>query len=314
MSVRQCTFSLGLTYLLAGAVVTNDIRRHDYTLIITDPDGVNTTQTWDVVDDTTGVQAYAFTPDKVGNYTLTFNYAGQTYTWNQSNTPTLSAANALFYGDHFHPASVVRTLEVTEEQVPPVTNGAALPTEYWSRPINGQNSNWYTISSNWLNGPYIRSGATSTGGAGYGRYQQDGSAPETSHVMWTKPIQFGGVVGGDSTKTKAKDTTQAAHTTHDSQTLSSCKEHSTIKNHTVTQAAEETTLQLTYKPAKNYWRIDRTAIIQTGVPSFGYLYGFEDGNQHGVLPNGLLIAQSSVTGLGTVWRGIRCSNRQTHWN
>ena len=68
---------------IAGALVTNDIRRHDYNLIITDPDGVNTTQTWAVVDDTTGVQAYAFTPDKVGNYTLTFNYAGQIHTWNQ---------------------------------------------------------------------------------------------------------------------------------------------------------------------------------------------------------------------------------------
>ena len=34
------------------------------------------------------------------------------------------------------------------------------------------------------------------------------------------------------------------------------------------------------------WRINVTA---TGAPTMGYMYGFEDGNQHGVLPNGLLI-------------------------
>ena len=69
---------------IAGALVTNNIRRHDYTLIITDPDGQNTTQHWDVVEDTTGIQAYAFTPDKVGNYTLTFNYGGQKHTLEHS--------------------------------------------------------------------------------------------------------------------------------------------------------------------------------------------------------------------------------------
>ena len=33
------------------------------------------------------------------------------------------------------------------------------------------------------------------------------------------------------------------------------------------------------------------------------MYAFDSGNQHGVLPNGLLIAPTTVTGLGTVWRG-----------
>jgi hypothetical protein len=48
------------------------------------------------------------------------------------------------------------------------------------------------------------------------------------------------------------------------------------------------------------WRINVTA---TGAPTMGYMYGFEDGNQHGVLPNGLLIASRAVTGEGTVWKG-----------
>ena len=39
------------------------------------------------------------------------------------------------------------------------------------------------------------------------------------------------------------------------------------------------------------------------MPSFGYLYDYGPPNQHGVLPNGLLIVSSSVSGQGTVWRG-----------
>ena len=62
---------------LTGALVTNDIRRHDYKLTITQPDGTNSTVTFNVVQDTTGVQSYSFTPTAIGDYTLTFNYLGQ---------------------------------------------------------------------------------------------------------------------------------------------------------------------------------------------------------------------------------------------
>lgn len=172
----------------SGAGITNDIRRHDYTLTITHPDGTNKTQSWDIIDDTTGIQAYFFTPDTIGEYTLTFNYAGQTHTW-----------SGQFNGDTYLPAQAVTKLTVQEEEIPGITPSAPLPTEYWSRPISGENTDWYAVSSNWLNGPYIRTGATATGGSGYGRYQPDGIGPETSHIMWTKEIQFGGVVGGTST-------------------------------------------------------------------------------------------------------------------
>ena len=40
-------------------------------------------------------------------------------------------------------------------------------------------------------------------GAGYGipgAVQLDGAAPNSAHVMWAKPIQWGGVVGGDETQ------------------------------------------------------------------------------------------------------------------
>ncbi len=58
----------------------NNYRFHDYQLVITAPDGTNTTETFPVVQDTTSAQDYAFTPNTVGTYKLTFIFPGQTLT------------------------------------------------------------------------------------------------------------------------------------------------------------------------------------------------------------------------------------------
>jgi outer membrane protein assembly factor BamB len=289
---------------ISGALITNDIRRSGYTLTITDPDGTNTTQTWSRVEDTTGVQSYFFTPTKVGEYTLTFNYAGQTYTWTQANTPGLSAANALYQNDTYQPAQTVATLIVQEAQIPGVQQSAALPTEYWSRPINGENTDWFAIASNWLNGPYIRSGATATGGAGFGRYQQDGSGPETSHVMWTKPLQNGGVVGGTSTKNEGEG--YYTGSSYNTRFANAIVMQGTLyyQEPWGNSGGGGDYLAVDLQTGQELWRINTTATGQSLVPSFGYLYAYEDGNQHGVLPNGLLICTTGggFTGLPTTWR------------
>ena len=90
---------------LPGAEITNNIRRHDYTLTITNPDGKNETQHWDAISDTTSVQYIQYTPNKAGNYTLTFSYPDQKITWNEANTPGLAAASALYENDTFLGAS-----------------------------------------------------------------------------------------------------------------------------------------------------------------------------------------------------------------
>lgn len=275
---------------LTSAGVNNDIRRHDYKLTITDPDGVTTTKSWAVVDDTTGVQSYSFTPTKVGNWTLKFDYPNQTYTWSGASQ-----------GDVFMAASAERTLEVTEEQVPAASNGASLPTEYWARPINGQNNNWYAIASNWLNAPQIRSGATSTGGAGYGRYQPDGIGPEAPHVLWTKPLQFGGVAGSATMNTGEGYYTGSSYNPRFSNAIimaGNLYYQEPLGN----SGSGGDYVSVDLLTGKENWRINTTVNGINLTPSMGYMYGYEDGNQHGVLPNGLLLASVSMTGMGTVWR------------
>jgi hypothetical protein len=71
-----------------------------------------------------------------------------------------------------------------------------LPTEYWTRPIEGQNEQWYQVASNWLGGAWV--GGVG-GGAANLNFQKDGAGPESSHIMWTMPLEDGGIVGGSRT-------------------------------------------------------------------------------------------------------------------
>ena len=271
-------------YPISGARVDNDRRRADYTLTITKPDNTTESQHWDVIDDSTGIKYWQYTPSQAGTYVLKFDYGGQTYTW-----------SGAYNGDIYLPST--RTIEWTVQDEPiatPITS-YPLPTEYWTHPIEGQNTDWWKISSNWLGSPQI-----------VDRLQNYGSAPNSFHVMWSKPIQQGGVVGGmlgpseyDPVKTYYMG---GSYNTRFSNTL--------IMNGKIYY-------QLPYgnsgsgggyvcndlRTGEELWRINTTQVgvgtTSTNlVPSFGWLESFDDGNQHGVLPNGLLVATS-----GSTWYG-----------
>ncbi|MBT0158677.1 PQQ-binding-like beta-propeller repeat protein [Candidatus Bathyarchaeota archaeon A05DMB-2] len=263
---------------LPSAAVTNDIRRHDYTLTITDPDGKVETQHWDVVSDTTGIQYFQYSPTKVGTYTLKFDYGGQNYTW-----------SGTFQNDMFLPASKTTTFIAQEEPLPQPITSYPLPTEYWTRPIEGQNTDWYAISSNWLNAPYIRTGATSTGGAGFGRFQPDGIGPNSPHIMWSKPIQDGGVVGGNGYH--ANGTTYYMGGSYNVRFSNAIVMYGRLyyQEPYGNSGGGGDYVAVDLRTGKELWRINVTA---GGVPSFGYLYDYDMYNQHGVIPEGWLFTSN----------------------
>jgi hypothetical protein len=188
---QQTDISMWVDAPFADANYDNPVRRHDYKLTITDPDGnVALTQNWPVVEDTTGVTFTSFVPNKVGVYTAVFEYAGQTYVWNASTT------QRQWTGTIFLPASRTLTFTAQQDPLPAPLYSYPLPTEYWTRPIEGQNIGWYTISSHWLREAYF--GTFATPGNRLNLWQQSGTGPNTGHIVWTKPIEFGGVVGGIS--------------------------------------------------------------------------------------------------------------------
>jgi hypothetical protein len=169
-------------------LVSNDYRFHNYKLVITAPDGTQSTQTVETVWDTTSNQIFYFTPDQVGIYNLTFIFPGQKVN-DYSHSPTSAYIN-----DTFIASTATTTLTVQQDQIEPLPM-SPLPAEFWTRPIFGENSMWWSISSNWLG----------TGMPGYGgsngpnqrQFAPDAVGSQTAHIMWTKiEGQVGGVVGG----------------------------------------------------------------------------------------------------------------------
>ncbi len=284
---------------LPGAAIENTIRRQDYTLTITKPDGSQEQKNWDVVSDTTGVQFFQYTPNTAGNYTFFFNYPQQTYTWSQANTPGLAAASAAFEGDIFLGSNRTKTITVQEDPIATPITSYPLPTEYWTRPIEGQNSDWYTIASNWLGAPFI----VGAGSAFIGGQQLGGSAPTSAHVMWTKPMQYGGVVGGNNTAVPGEGY-------YEGLSYQPRFSNQIIMQGTLfyqepygNSGTGGDYIAVDLRTGEELWRINTTATGISLVPQFGYLYSFDGPNQHGVLPNGLLIASANIAGQGTVWRG-----------
>jgi len=152
------------------------------TVTVTKPNGdIQKLGPWN--SDPTGSTFTSYTPDQVGTYSFKFEFPGQVLSL---YGPTGLAGNPLspWINDTYTASSATTTLTVQQEPVtePPIY---PLPTEYWTRPIEGENTPWASIASHWLGGASI-----------YGRLQQDGVAPNSAHIMWTRPIEFGGTVGG----------------------------------------------------------------------------------------------------------------------
>ncbi len=167
-----------LNWALPGATIGNDIRFRNLVITITAPDGSKHVQEWDLAPDSGGSAFMTYTPTEPGIYTVLFEHRGQ------DGIGTIYDWGGVQDGNIWLASDATTTFTVVEEPVgTPLV--VPLPTEYWTRPIEGQNTEWTTISSNWLAGAHMED-----------RWQKDGAAPRTPHVLWTKQIELGGIVGG----------------------------------------------------------------------------------------------------------------------
>ena len=117
-----------------------------------------------------------FTPTQTGTYTFVFSFPGQTLEAPPGSNPMGMA----YVGDYFEPStSSPLTLTVTEKKVEDWKE-PAIPTGYWTRPINGQNRDWSSLASNWLGGSWL-----------VGNFQPAGQAPNTAHIIWAATEQPG---------------------------------------------------------------------------------------------------------------------------
>ena len=149
------------------------------TITVTKPDG--TTQTLGPFKtDSTGSTFTQYTPDQVGTYILKTNFPEQT---NPVTFYNNEGGNTILAGTIMKASTATTNLTVQQEPLA-FYPGHALPTEYWSRPIDPQLREWYSVSGNWVTRP----------DNSLALYNDD--APETAHVLWANPITTGGLMGG----------------------------------------------------------------------------------------------------------------------
>ncbi|MEM2999271.1 MAG: hypothetical protein QXX34_01950 [Candidatus Bathyarchaeia archaeon] len=150
------------------------------TVTVTRPDV--TTETLGPFDtDSTGGTGTVYRPTMAGNYTLQAHFPEQWYNftgWDMFGGPS----NTLYKASD----SDKLTLVVQEEPIP-YYPGHPLPIEFWTRPIDAQLREWYEITGNWLSASWATSG---------NRYAPYNDGPETAHILWTKGLTMGGLVGG----------------------------------------------------------------------------------------------------------------------
>jgi outer membrane protein assembly factor BamB len=163
---------VGITQELPGAFLGWE----GLSVTIKKPDG--TTETISSIrTDATGGTGVTYTPTMTGNYTLQTHFPEQwgNYTWRTGYSEVLYSASD----------SEELTLVVQQEPIE-YYPGHPLPTEYWTRPIDTQLREWGTIAGSWPE-TSIRNPRVVT----------DSDAPESAHILWTKPYTIGGLVTGE---------------------------------------------------------------------------------------------------------------------
>ena len=130
--------------------------------------------------DSTGSTYALYVPDEVGVYNLTTNFPEQTVPINFTD----AERGQFIVEGTILLASTASSQLVVKEEPSPIYPGHPLPTEYWSRPVDPQLREWFSITGNWVQRP----------DNSIALYNDN--APETAHILWAQPYTTGGLVGG----------------------------------------------------------------------------------------------------------------------
>jgi outer membrane protein assembly factor BamB len=246
-----------------------------------------------VISDTTSSQFTQYTPDQVGTYKFSFSFPGQTYTW-----------SGAYQNDTFLPStSNTETVTVQQTALPSPINSYPMPTEYWTRPIEGQNTYWYTLASNWLG-----SGSPQI----IYRLQPDGIAPNSAHIMWTKPLQDGGVIGGGNQAIPGNMYYEGLDYNYRFNNPIIMYGRLYYQAPLGNAGTGGPVMCVDLRTGETLW--SRTDIP---APTFGYLYSYEMMNQHGAVPDGFLFTDSFARafdpGTGTPMFNVTSVPSGTAW-
>jgi hypothetical protein len=225
---------------------------------ITKPDGTNDTLEMPRTDPV-GATWANYVPTTAGNYTLQCYFPGEFKNSSQTNPPVNR-----YYAPDWSP---VATLTVTQD-AQPVWKETPLTEDYWTRPLNTANHEWYVLAGNWLGGAaqnYPR------GSAGVTTNYVGGKGPETPHVLWTRQYYAGGY-GEDTFSSIGLQTTHYQGISWSGLALNGQLHYTPRNTAHGTQGWEIVDLYTGDVLSLDY---DATR------PSFGQVYNYESPNQHG---------------------------------
>ena len=268
---------------VAATGITGD-RWQNLKIYVTKPDGSQETL-GPFLSDPIGGSFTFYTPTQVGTYKFNFSFPEQVaHNYHPVTGLVGGTTNEAYANDTFLASSTEKTLVVQQDPIsdPP---SFPLPTEYWARPIEGQNTDWYKVASNWLGG----------GMQVHKNFQPNGIAPNSSHVMWTKPLRDGGVVGGtyelDGVTYYTGDSYEVVF--QESIVINGRLYYRVPLNH---QAGNGGLMCVDLRTGEEIWTSNTIgASSSSPAPTYGQIYHYDSFNQHGVI-NGLLWQV-----IGTTW-------------
>jgi outer membrane protein assembly factor BamB len=129
---------------------------------------------------------FMYEPTKLGTYSITASFPGQTYT---TDTISDTAKLSVFY----KPSSARAPTNFTVQQ-DPVSGGiidgspwSPLPNRYWENPVSVDNREWAQISGDWIQTGYDILGSF---------YNPYTTAPNSPHILWARQVTDSGLPGG----------------------------------------------------------------------------------------------------------------------
>ena len=264
--------------------------------------------------DSTGSTYMSYIPEQVGNYTFEVTYLQIQYTANINATnhasssvysPFYTSDPDDYYGTTFLSSNFTTTLTVQQEPVSltglTAPSYSPIPAQYWSRPIEQENTQWFAIASNWLHTNH-----DFNNGGYQNAYQPDGTAPTTGHILWTLPTEDSGVLGGSDTSRSGNTFNTGSqyqprftnpiimygrlYYSPDLYTSGSSELLDCVDLKTGQLLWEENTTSF-YNPVSGFAAALGTSST-ANVPSFGYYYSQDDPNEHGIQNQGWLFTSN----------------------
>ncbi len=164
------------------------------TVNVVKPDGTNDTLGPET-SDPVGGSYFTYIPTQVGTYTIQAFFPGQTITGIPGETQNV-AVNDTYAAS----VSVPETFTVQQNPTPSYQE-TPLPTNYWTQPIYDANRGWgNTVMGSWLGGPMYVSDLYGSAPAVVPGIRvtgiKDQQAPLSPHILWTRPVWSGGIMGG----------------------------------------------------------------------------------------------------------------------